>query len=181
MNEEQLAKRRAYTAEWRRNNLERVNEANRRYREKNREKYRELGRKNRQARLEADPVGYRKHQADYHKNRRQDPVRMSQIVIRNAKKRACQKGWDFDLDDYVEEIEARVIRGKCELSGINLVFGIGGKKHNSLSLDRKDSSKGYTYDNIRIIAWCLNCAFSDWGETDTLRLMKRAIDRIELI
>ena len=32
------------------------------------------------------------------------------------------------------------------------------------SLDRKDSAKGYTMDNARVVAWGLNCALNDFGE-----------------
>lgn len=103
------------------------------------------------------------------------------MFIGKAKKRAEEKGWDFDLFDHFDEIVERIAKWKCELSGIDLESTEGKKSINSISIDRIDSTEGYIYSNIRIIAWGLNAAFSDWGEDATLRLMRRYIDRIELI
>lgn len=84
-------------------------------------------------------------------------------MIANARDRARRKGMAFDLDEHVEAIERRVMRGVCELSGVALSFDRERSPY-SLSLDRKDSTGGYTYDNIRILAWGLNHALKDWGD-----------------
>lgn len=82
-------------------------------------------------------------------------------LITRAKIRAKAKGWEFDLT--ISWINAKMAAGVCELSG--LPFTPRGKKGPCApSLDRRDSSKGYTQDNCRVIAWALNAAFNDWGE-----------------
>jgi hypothetical protein len=46
--------------------------------------------------------------------------------------------------------------GLCPIFGIKLVFGDAGFRENSPSIDRLDSKKGYTKDNIQIISWKAN-------------------------
>lgn len=61
--------------------------------------------------------------------------------------------------------------GKCAISGLHFS---GGRPDNVRvrpyfpSLDRIDSSKGYTKDNVRFVSTAVNIALSDWGE-DILR------------
>lgn len=64
----------------------------------------------------------------------------------------------------IEWIETRLAAGKCELSGIQFDLSRNGVKGPyAPSIDRIDSSKGYSPDNCRIILWALNAAFSHWG------------------
>lgn len=84
-------------------------------------------------------------------------------MIANARGRARAEGWDFDLDDYKDELKARVQPLVCEISGVALVAGSSRGPY-SPSFDRIDSSKGYVYSNVRVIAWALNRLFADWGE-----------------
>ncbi len=105
------------------------------------------------------------------KYRKINPEKYNQLLIRgkalrqigDAKIRAEQKRIPFDLDKYKDKIKERFNFGKCELSGISFQYF---KEINfaSPSIDRIDSSKGYTYDNIRIICWGLNSLFNSWGE-----------------
>ena len=85
----------------------------------------------------------------------------ARLRLRNCKRRAEKKGWDFDLD--VEWIQERLDAGICEMSGIQFLYGFR-RTWDSFSIDRIDSTKGYTKDNCRAILWCLNLAFSTWGE-----------------
>lgn len=156
-------------------------EADRRYREANRELIRERQREFKRRRRAEDPEYFQRYYQEYHLERRKDPRAIALMFIGKAQKRANEKGWDFDLFDHFDEIVARIGRWKCEMTGIQLVSNPGKKKANSISIDRIDASEGYVYSNIRIIAWGLNAAFSDWGEVATLKLMKRLIDRMELI
>ncbi len=105
------------------------------------------------------------------------------IQLRSSiKKRAIERGLAFDLDQHVKAFAARVIPMRCELSGVALVHGGEGRhKPNSISVDRIDSSKGYTFDNIRIIAFCLNAAFGAWGEREAIKIMRRYLDRLEIV
>jgi len=65
----------------------------------------------------------------------------------SAKRRAKQKGLEFDLR--AEDIR---IPEYCPLLGLKLVPGKRKKTWNSPSLDRFDSTKGYTRDNIWVVS-----------------------------
>lgn len=90
-------------------------------------------------------------------------------IIKAAVKRSNEKGLPENISQHQAEIISRFDKGVCELSGIQ--FGDEVKQWNSPTIDRIDSAKGYTMDNVRIICWGLNCAFSTWGENDTALLM----------
>jgi hypothetical protein len=49
----------------------------------------------------------------------------------------------------------------CPVLGIPLKFNRGSQQDNSYSIDRKDSSKGYSIDNIIVISWRANKLKSD--------------------
>ena len=75
--------------------------------------------------------------------------------------------------------------GYCEVTGIALSFDRPDPSKRAApfqpSIDRIDSSKGYTFDNIRIIAFCLNAAFGAWGECEAIKIMRRYLDRLEIV
>lgn len=62
--------------------------------------------------------------------------------------------------------------GACELTGYPLDLVLDPVKHrrkfNGPSIDRIDSTKGYTYDNIRVVLNIVNYAMNVYGE-DVLR------------
>jgi len=88
-------------------------------------------------------------------------------MIATARTRARRRSLKFDLDQHVEELQARINIGRCEVTGVPLNLG-GGRTFDSPSLDRIDPGKGYVYSNIRVVCNLINCALGDWGE-DTLR------------
>ena len=73
-------------------------------------------------------------------------------ICRKAKARAFEKGYSFDLTpEFLMELYTKQ-NGVCYLSGMKLeVSGDG-----MISLDRVDSSKGYTQDNIRLCCLIIN-------------------------
>lgn len=103
-------------------------------------------------------------------------------MLRTAKGRSKAKGLDFDLDvDYV--IERLELNGyRCEKSGVPLdqspsedhEFSVCSKT--SLSLDRKDPSKGYTKANTQLVSYHYNVAKNVFSEDDLIRLCKGILD-----
>lgn len=89
------------------------------------------------------------------------------VLVATVRTRARKRNLAFDLDAHVADIQARIDRGVCELTGAPFDLSPG-RKFNSPSIDRINSSLGYTYDNIRIVLNLVNAALGDWGE-DTLR------------
>lgn len=74
-------------------------------------------------------------------------------MLQRAKGRAKLKGLEFDLT--VKDI---IIPKHCPILGIELVCksGTSGGQKNSPALDRKDSIRGYTKDNVQVISHLAN-------------------------
>jgi hypothetical protein len=74
-------------------------------------------------------------------------------MFQRAKGRAKQKNLDFDIT--VKDI---IIPKYCPILGTELICKSGkpGGQKNSPALDRKDSKRGYTKDNIQVISHLAN-------------------------
>jgi hypothetical protein len=66
------------------------------------------------------------------------------------------------------------LAGRCEATGIEWDFDTpGGHKRPFVpTLDRIDSSLGYTFDNVRVVAWIYNCSKSDWTDAAVLKMAR---------
>ena len=100
------------------------------------------------------------YQSQWRKNNRQHinkrnlkwrQANHSKVLVYHAAARARKSGIEFDLLE--TDI---VIPSVCPVLGIKICSGIGvgrtGKQDNLPSLDRIDSSKGYTKDNVKVIS-----------------------------
>jgi hypothetical protein len=65
-------------------------------------------------------------------------------------------------------------QGKCALSGAPLLSE-GGSPYTA-SLDRTDSSKGYTADNIQWVCWIVNKMKMDWTQEEFLTWVHAVAD-----
>jgi len=93
---------------------------------------------------------------------RRKPRTWSRRAVYMAKNRAKAKRLPFDLTP--EWVEERLSRGVCEVSGLPFELGSFGRKHPyAPSLDRIDSTKGYTPDNCRVVLWAVNAGLMEWG------------------
>ncbi|MGI9504055.1 MAG: hypothetical protein ACR2RE_13480 [Geminicoccaceae bacterium] len=107
-------------------------------------------------------------------------MRMLSIRLSNAQARSRQQRWacNIDLPWLVDRYNG--IAGCCEITGLPL--DSGPVKANSgrdrrpfrISLDRKDSERGYTRDNVRIVCACINYALGSWGDL-VLQIMARSL------
>ena len=90
---------------------------------------------------------------------------------RCIKKRAKNKGLELSV---TKDALVRMVRdsdGKCDLTGIPFSDRNPGghfRRPWMPSLDRIDSSVGYTEENCRVVCSCVNHALGEWGE-DVLR------------
>ena len=76
----------------------------------------------------------------------------AKMLFDGVRKRARNKGWDFNLD--VEWIEKRLDAGVCELSGVEFCLKTFGRRSRNMyapSIDRKNPAKGYTKRNSHIV------------------------------
>lgn len=182
--------RREYYRAYRAANKEKLAEqarvnARRRYAE-NPEKYKALNK----AKYEANPNAYQesstrwkdenaeelklKRKAQYDRRKREEREVSALIGARN---RAKQKGMDFDLTK--EWVKARADR--CELSGLPFrpeYDGVHGRNPFAPSVDRIDSSRGYTQDNCRVILYCLNMGLGQWGLEEVAPIWGAVLEKL---
>ena len=93
-----------------------------------------------------------------------DAIHRGRLLIGECRRRAKRKGLPFNLDQYEEEIEARIQMGRCEMTGIPFDFHASKPSWNSPSIHRRIPEKGYVYPNVRVICYGMNAAMWDWGE-----------------
>jgi len=57
-------------------------------------------------------------------------------------------------------------KGRCEISGLEFRTDTAGGRRRPFfhSIDRIDCSRGYVYDNCRVVCVAINIAMSNWGE-----------------
>lgn len=115
-------------------------------------------------------VGYRETQKQKENT---DPwVRAGRMLIW-IRRRAAHKQYEFNLTR--EWIEQRLVQGTCEVTG--LAFDLGRNTTQRFnpwcpSIDRIDSSKGYTQDNCRAVVWIYNMAKSEWSDEVVMQFAK---------
>lgn len=91
----------------------------------------------------------------YQAKRRKDFEYRLKMLLNASKQRAKIKNRVHDIT--VDDIKSIYpIDGKCPVFGFDLMFNDSGFRENSPSIDRIDSEKGYTVDNIQIISWKAN-------------------------
>ena len=107
-------------------------------------------------------------QREYEQEKRKN--RPEYFLWKSAKKRARDKGLDFDIDP--SDI---VIPNFCPYLGIEITHevGSGTRRSGSPSLDRIDSSKGYVKGNIIVCSWRANFLKSDATLTELLLITKQ--------
>ncbi len=92
------------------------------------------------------------------------------ILVHSAKRRAKEKGIDFNLTTQ----NCPKVPEVCPILGIKLEMrpdGIKGPWNSSPTLDRIDPSKGYLVDNVRAISFQANRMKSDM----TIEMLERLI------
>lgn len=94
------------------------------------------------------------------------------VLLMKAKHRAYCKNLPFDISVY--DI---VIPDTCPILGIPLYKGTWYKNDNSPSIDRKNSSLGYTKDNIWVISRRANTIKND----ATLAELKLLVNALEIV
>lgn len=86
-------------------------------------------------------------------------------LVRVAKERATKLNKEFDLDFSFIVTLFEQQSGVCSLTGIP--FDLSKTKHSRRpfcpSLDRIDSTRGYTKDNVRLVCTAVNLALNEWG------------------
>jgi hypothetical protein len=88
---------------------------------------------------------------------------------KRAKDRAKKKNIEFTITfGQWKYIYFTIQQGLCALCGLHMTHKASDKLDDdierfplNISPDRKDSTKGYTYENVQFVRWCLNSAKND--------------------
>lgn len=100
--------------------------------------------------------------------------------LQAAKGNARDHGRQFSIDlDFIAAMYDQQ-QGRCAVSGI--AFETGGYdgcrlRPFELSIDRIDSSRGYTKDNVRLVCKIANYAMGQWGEAALERLADAIVQK----
>lgn len=105
-----------------------------------------------------------KRSTDHKKWRRQN---RGAALVRLAAHRARQKGLDCTLNPAA--IQAVIDAGECQMTGIPFNLD-GGRTWDSPSIDRIDSSNGYSPENTRVVLYCVNVMANTWGENKIVEI-----------
>lgn len=104
---------------------------------------------------EKDPEKVRAYSRKYTASKRLDFQYRLQMLVNASKQRALLKNREHSIT--VNDLIALwPIDGNCPVFGFPLQFNSGGFRETSPSVDRIDSTKGYTLDNIQILSWKAN-------------------------
>lgn len=100
-------------------------------------------------------------------------------LIYNGRINARKRGLNFDLG--LEDLSSMWIGqgGKCSISGIPFIWNQKCAKgeHSPFgpSIDRIDSSRGYTKDNVQMVLWMYNKSKQHYTEADLARVYKNIV------
>jgi len=65
--------------------------------------------------------------------------------------------------------------GKCAVSGLAMTWGQGWYSPTSISIDRINSDKGYTKDNVRLICYSINTFKGKWTDVEIFEIAKAIV------
>lgn len=106
---------------------------------------------------------------------------ISSIYFNRIKERAIQRNIEFNItsDDILTKFQEQ--NGKCALTGLNIIIERNYKKYKSMtaSLDRIDSKKAYTIDNIQWIHKDVNRMKNAFSEEYFINMCKLIIENNE--
>jgi len=102
-----------------------------------------------------DNPAVNEYSRNYQKKRREDFDYRLQMLLNASKQRAKTKGREHSIT--LQDIKDKYPPDNyCPVFGFELEFNSEGFRETSPSIDRIDSSKGYTPENIQIISWKAN-------------------------
>ena len=93
------------------------------------------------------------------------------MKLKNIEKRAKEKNLEFNLTE--EWLKEKLERGRCEATGIKFDTTKAPFMNPFYpTIDRVDSSKGYTPENCRIVLWVVNAGLGHYTEKDLYTICK---------
>lgn len=103
-----------------------------------------------------------------------------QTSLGECRRRSKYNNKEFNLDSEFLSSLWQSQNGLCKFTGQPLEYTKAPKIKNPFqaSLDRIDSSKGYTKDNVRWVCWFINQMKMDYSEEEFIKLIKTANQKL---
>lgn len=121
---------------------------------------------------------WKKYRETQKKKENTEPWHRAGRLMVWVRARAAKNGMDFDLDR--EWVEKKLSVGVCEITGIKFELGrtdSGRFNPWGPSIDRINSSHGYTKDNCRMVVWIYNMAKAEWDDEIVLEMAKALVTK----
>ena len=97
-------------------------------------------------------------------------------IVAGCKSRANRKNLECDITIEFILYLLEKQKGRCAVTNVILeptaAINRNGYKPNTVSVDRIDSLKGYTKDNVRLVTTIYNTAKNMWTDNDVLEMCK---------
>lgn len=108
------------------------------------------------------------------------PHGQASALWKTAQQRSKNKSLEFSLPR--EWVVARVVNGKCEVTGVKFDLSKRGERYASPlapSIDRIHPKLGYIPDNCRMVIWAYNAAKGNGTDEHVLIMAKALVERSE--
>lgn len=107
---------------------------------------------------------------------RKDVKKRIGLLVNQIKYRCMKKGYEFNIT--VEFVHCLYLlqNGNCLQTGIKLEFNDIGRDMRSISIDRKNSMKGYTFDNVQLVCLFYNIAKNTLTDDEVWQMMEASVD-----
>lgn len=122
-----------------------------------------------------NPEKVKQNVKEMKKRKQTNPVTFVKSLITASRSSAKTRGIPFKLTYDIVYDKIVSTQGKCSLSGLQMDI----RTHSPMrvSIDRIDSDKGYTKDNIQIVASCVNISKNDLTMEQFITLCKAVAKR----
>lgn len=95
----------------------------------------------------------------------------------DIKKRVKKKNFNFDLDyDFLKNLLEVKQNNKCAITNVNIKFGDETILYETPSLDRIDSNKGYTKDNVQWVMLGINYMKMKFSNDDLIKTLDLIVE-----
>ena len=96
-------------------------------------------------------------------------------MLKSAYSRAVKKNITFKLDR--DWLDKKLEIGMCCKTNISFIYEFNSPY--TPSIDRIDSSKGYTKENCQIVCKMYNFAKNMWTDDDVLNMAKKLLEKLQ--
>jgi hypothetical protein len=110
-----------------------------------------------------------------------DPVNRAKYIWSRTRDKAKSRkiGFYITVDDIIPALK----RGVCDMTGLLFNLNrpnVGSSTHPyAPSIDRINSNKDYTKDNIRVVLWAVNAATNQFTDEEMLPILKAMVSTME--